>query len=161
MTTGGCFVADVVGLGKSYVGAGIVKHFERTEHARPLIISPKALIDMWERYNEIYQLNAQVVPMSQLLAHEDRGVDLLADVQYRDRDFVLIDESHNFRHHTSQRYQELQRFLSTGRKVCLLTATPRNSRSKDIYNQIRLFHRDETTNLPYRSARPKGVLRPR
>jgi hypothetical protein len=32
---GGTFVADVVGLGKSYIGAAIVKHFERTDHARP------------------------------------------------------------------------------------------------------------------------------
>lgn len=31
---GGGFVADVVGLGKSYIGAAIVKHFERTDHAR-------------------------------------------------------------------------------------------------------------------------------
>ena len=40
---GGCFVSDVVGLGKSYIGAAIVKHFERTEQARPLIICPKSL----------------------------------------------------------------------------------------------------------------------
>ena len=39
-TYNGCFVADVVGLGKSYIGAAIVKHFERTERARPLIICP-------------------------------------------------------------------------------------------------------------------------
>ncbi|MGB7296757.1 MAG: phospholipase D-like domain-containing protein, partial [Candidatus Aminicenantales bacterium] len=35
---GGAFVADVVGLGKSYIGAAVVKHFERTDHARPLIV---------------------------------------------------------------------------------------------------------------------------
>ena len=40
---GGCFVSDVVGLGKSYIGAGIIKHFDRTEHIRPLIICPKPL----------------------------------------------------------------------------------------------------------------------
>ena len=147
---GGCFVADVVGLGKSYIGAGIVKHFERTEHARPLIICPKPLEDMWERYNEIYHLNARVLPMSQLMSDPNYGVNLLEDVKYRDRNFVLIDESHNFRHHTSQRYEELQRFLGAGggRKVCLLTATPRNSRATDIYNQIKLFHQDDITNLP-------------
>lgn len=145
---GGCFVADVVGLGKSYIGAAIVKHFERTEHARPLIICPKPLEDMWVRYNETYQLNAQVLPMSRLQADPERGVNLLEDVRYRDRDLVLVDESHNFRHHSSQRYEELQRFLSTGRKVCLLTATPRNSRALDIYHQIKLFHPEEKTYLP-------------
>ena len=43
---GGAFVADVVGLGKSYIGAAIVKHFERTDHARALILCPAALTDM-------------------------------------------------------------------------------------------------------------------
>lgn len=145
---GGCFVADVVGLGKSYIGAAIIKHFERTEHARPLIICPKTLEDMWIRYNETYHLNANVLSMSLLQSDPERGVNLLEDVRYRDRDFVLVDESHNFRHHSSQRYEELQRFISTGRKVCLLTATPRNSRALDLYHQIKLFHQEERTDLP-------------
>ena len=145
---GGCFVADVVGLGKSYVGSGIVKHFERTEHCRPLIICPKTLEDMWVGYNETYHLNAQVLPMSMLQADADRGVDLLNDVRYRDRDFVLIDESHNFRQHTSQRYEALSGFLGRGQEVCLLTATPRNTRAMDVYYQTKLFHPEDTTDLP-------------
>ena len=60
---GGGFVADVVGLGKSFIGAAIVKHFERTDHARPLIICPAPLVEMWERYNEVYQLNARVLSL--------------------------------------------------------------------------------------------------
>lgn len=145
---GGCFVADVVGLGKSFIGAGIVKHFERTMHARPLIICPKTLEEMWIRYNEVYHLNANILPMSMLQEDPDRGVNLFDDVRYRDRDLVLIDESHNFRHHTSQRYEVLQGFLSTGRQVCLLTATPRNSRALDLYNQMKLFHQEDRTALP-------------
>src|SRR5579875_1765772 len=94
---GGVFVADVVGLGKSYIGAAIVKHFERTEHGRPLIICPAPLIDMWERANEVYQLNARVVSMGYLRADDDGAFNfLLKDMRYRDRDFVLVDESHNF-----------------------------------------------------------------
>ena len=54
----GCFVADVVGLGKSYIGAAIVKHFVRHDQARPLIICPATLVPMWEHYNEAYQLDA-------------------------------------------------------------------------------------------------------
>jgi len=60
---GGAFVADVVGLGKGYIGAAIVKHFERTDHARSLIVCPAPLTEMWERYNEVYQLNARVLSM--------------------------------------------------------------------------------------------------
>lgn len=96
---GGAFVADVVGLGKSYIGAAIVKHFERTDHARPLIVCPATLVDMWERYNEVYQLNARVLSMGYLREGDNGTANLLLDdVKFRDRDFVLVDESHNFRY---------------------------------------------------------------
>ena len=146
---GGAFVSDVVGLGKSYIGAAIVKHFERTDHLRPLIICPAPLREMWERYNEVYQLNARVLSMGYLREDETNGVArLLNDVLYRDRDFVLIDESHNLRHPDSQRYKLVQTFLSTGRRCCFLTATPRNKTAWDVYHQIKLFHQDDRTDLP-------------
>jgi superfamily II DNA or RNA helicase len=146
---GGCFVADVVGLGKSYIGAAIIKHFERTERRRALIICPKSLEEMWRTYNQDYELNAEVLPMSMLI-EGDRGADLLNDVHYRDRNFILIDESHNFRNTETQRYRELQSYVSADpeRKVCLLTATPRNSHARDILSQIRLFHPDDQTTMP-------------
>ncbi len=145
---GGCFAADVVGLGKSYIGAAVVKHFERTEHARPLIICPRSLVEMWERYNEVYQLNARVLSMGFLRERDDGLNLLLEDVRYRDRDFVLVDESHNFRYSNRQRYQLLQGFLATGRKCLFLTATPRNKSALDVYYQIKLFHPDDQTDLP-------------
>ncbi|MBC8074781.1 MAG: helicase, partial [Chloroflexales bacterium] len=141
-------MADVVGLGKSYIGAAIVKHFERVERARPLIICPKPLVGMWERYNEVYQLNAHVLPMS-LLRTGDDGDPLLDDVRYKDRDFVLLDESHNFRNPDSQRYRVLQQYLTNGGRRCvLLTATPRTRNAWDIYHQLRLFHAGDTTTIP-------------
>ena len=144
----GCFVADVVGLGKSYIGAAIVKHFERTERARPLIICPKPLLSMWERYNEVYQLNAHVLAMS-MLRDDEEGVSLLmSDVRYKDRDFVLVDESHNFRNPDSQRYRVLQQYLEQGRRCVLLTATPRTRDAWDIYHQLRLFHPGDVTSMP-------------
>ena len=105
---------------------------------------------MWEDYNETFQLNARVLPMSLLRSNEDHGgTNILDDIKYKDRDFVLIDESHNFRHQTSQRYEILQDYLAKGgKKVCLLTATPRNKDAKDVYNQIKLFHQDDITHLP-------------
>ena len=146
---GGAFVSDVVGLGKSYIGAAIVKHFERTDHARPLIICPAPLVDMWERYNEVYQLNARVLSMGFLREDEQDGVTrLLNDIKFKDRDFVLVDESHNLRHPDTQRYKVVQTFLSTGRRCCFLTATPRNKSAWDVYHQIKLFHQDDRTDLP-------------
>jgi hypothetical protein len=144
---GGAFVADVVGLGKSYIGAAIVKHFERTDHARPLIICPAPLKEMWERYDEVYQLNARVLS-SGFLTESNGGNILLDNTLYKDRDFLLIDESHNFRHPDTQRYKVLEAFLATGKPVCLLTATPRNKSAWDVYNQIKLFHQQDLTDLP-------------
>lgn len=144
----GCFVADVVGLGKSYIGSAVVKHFERTEGVRPLIICPAGLVKMWDRYNEIYQLNARVLSQGLLLEPDDGTNFLLEDIEYRDRDFILVDESHNFRHSNTQRYRLLQGFLNTGRRCVFLTATPRNKSLWDVYNQIKLFHPSERTDLP-------------
>lgn len=145
---GGGFVADVVGLGKSYIGAAIVKHFERTEHARTLILCPAPLVDMWERYNEVYQLNAQVLSMGYLRENNGAPNFLLDNFKYKDRNFVLIDESHNLRHPDTQRYKVVQAFLASGRRCCFLTATPRNKSAWDIYTQIKLFHQDDKTDLP-------------
>ncbi len=147
---GGAFVADVVGLGKSYIGSAIIKHFERTEHARSLIICPPALVDMWERYNELYQLNARVLSMGYLKEGENGSYTfLLDDVKYKDRNFVLIDESHNLRHQDTQRYKVVQNFLAiAGKRCCFLTGTPRNKSAWDLYYQIKLFHQDDKTDLP-------------
>ena len=146
---GGAFVADVVGMGKSYIGAAIVKHFERTDHVRPLIICPAPLVDMWERYNETYELNARVLSMGLLREDDEEGLNrLLKDPKYRDRDFLLLDESHNFRYPDTQRYQVLQQYLSTGRHCCFLTATPRNKSAWDVFYQLKLFHQDDKTDLP-------------
>src|SRR3989442_10421888 len=81
---GGAFVADVVGLGKSYIGAAVVKHFERTVHAPSLILCPAPLTDMWERYKEVYQLNAPVLSMGMLRQEDNRAVKILGDVLFKD-----------------------------------------------------------------------------
>ncbi|MBN1935849.1 MAG: helicase [Anaerolineae bacterium] len=147
---GGCFVSDVVGLGKSYIGAAIIKHFERHDRARSLIVCPAPLVDMWEHYNEAYQLNARVLSLGMLREDERNGPEwMIHDERYRYRDFVLVDESHNFRNTESQRYKVLESYLNFGDRRCVfLTATPRNKSVWDIYNQLKLFHQDEITTLP-------------
>ena len=147
----GAFVADVVGLGKSFIGAAIVKYFERTDHARPLILCPAALTDMWESYNETYQLNARVLSIGYLFEKSyGNGNLLLDDIKFKDRDFVLIDESHNFRYTGTQRYKLVQEYMAAdpSRRCCLLTATPRNKSAWDVYSQIKLFHQDDKTEMP-------------
>ena len=141
----------MVGLGKSYIGAAIIKHFQRYEHARPLILCPASLLEMWEHYNEVYQLDARVVSINLLRVNDDDPIanQLLDDERYRDRDFILVDESHNFRNQGTQRYRILQQYLTSLNKKCvLLTATPYNRSIWDIYQQIKLFHLSDATQIP-------------
>lgn len=147
----GAFVSDVVGLGKSYIGAAIVKHFERHDRTRALILCPQSLVRMWEHYNEAYQLNARVLSIGMLREDADRPDYniLMDDERFADRDFILIDESHNFRNVDNQRYKLLESYLQIGERRCvLLTATPRNRAIWDIYNQLKLFHSGDRTRLP-------------
>jgi superfamily II DNA or RNA helicase len=147
---GGAFVSDVVGLGKSYIGAAIVKRMEQKERARTLIICPPPLMKMWEDYNEKYHLNARVLSMGMLKRDKEHDLRaLLEDEKYKHRDFVLVDESHHLRNYGTQRYKVLQEYLAAGdRRCCFLTATPRNKSALDIYHQIKLFHQTDITNLP-------------
>src|SRR5271157_4261815 len=73
---------------------------------------------------------------------------LLDDDLYRYRDFVLVDESHNFRNSDTQRYRILQQYIAAGKRCCFLTATPRNKSCWDVFNQLKLFHQEDTTDLP-------------
>ena len=156
---GGAFVSDVVGLGKSYIGAAIVKYFQQVENARPLIFCPPALIPMWEGYNEAHHLNARIVSSGKLSGDEENARDLLFQ-HYESRDFILVDESHNFRNPGTQRYRILQDFLTIrNKKSCFLTATPRNKSAWDIYHQFKLFHPDDNTNLPLEPAHLREYFR--
>ncbi len=156
---GGAFVSDVVGLGKSYIGSAIVKYFEQVENARPLILCPPALIEMWEHYNELHYLNAQIVSSGILSNNPENARQLLFE-NYQNRDFILIDESHNFRNQRTQRYAILQEFLTRGeKKCCLLTATPRNKSAWDIYHQFKLFHPDDETHLPIEPSNLRTYFR--
>ncbi|MDP9378754.1 MAG: phospholipase D-like domain-containing protein [Chloroflexota bacterium] len=154
---GGCFIGDVVGLGKTYIGAELVRQLQFNEPpgSHPLIICPAGLKPMWEVTSERFGLGAAVVSMSAITppptvgfdeetgeyldeVPQGQGIDLLA--QYPNRGVVLVDEVHNFRHEATRRYRALSNYLwSSEHKVVLLSATPQNLGPADIYHQVRLF----------------------
>ena len=154
---GGCFIGDVVGLGKTYVGAELVRQlqFNEPRGRHPLIVCPAGLVPMWEVINERFGLGAEVVSMSAIVPppaaqfDEERGeyvdqplagagVNLLE--RYPNRGVVLVDEVHNFRHEATRRYAALTSYLWNGEhKVVLLSATPQNLGPADVYHQLRLF----------------------
>ncbi len=142
---GGVIIGDVVGLGKTFIGTALLKYLELQGY-RPLIICPPHLIEMWEKFCSQYEVNAKILSRGKL-SRED--FELYQDYKFRDRDLVLIDESHHFRNSNSRQYENLHTFMSArDAKGILLTATPFSNSAEDIKNQIMLFHSSPETTIP-------------
>ena len=151
---GGVMIGDVVGLGKTMMATALARMFEDDLGYETLIICPKNLEPMWERYRTEYGLRGMVVPISQV----SRKLPGLK--RYR---LVLIDESHNLRNREGRRYKAIADYIrSCDAKVILLTATPYNKTKTDLSSQLRLFI-DEKANIgirPERHMRKHGISEP-
>lgn len=134
----GVFIADSVGLGKTWIGKKLLEHYGYFQRSSCLVIAPAQLKEMWEDELRSIHVAAQVVSM------ESMGRQDFEPRQHYDVEFVLLDESHNFRN-SNKRYTALSRIMSAGRrkKAILLTATPINNSVFDLYNQIMLFARGD------------------
>ncbi len=148
---GGVMIGDVVGLGKTMMATALARMFEDDLGYETLIICPKNLEPMWERYRTEYGLRGMVLPVSQVTKK-------LPDLKrYR---LVLIDESHNLRNREGRRYKAIADYIkSCDAKVILLTATPYNKTKHDLSAQLRLFI-DERANIgirPERHMRKYGI----
>ena len=144
---GGVMIGDVVGLGKTIMATALARMFEDDLGYETLIICPKNLEPMWERYRTEYGLRGMVLPVSQVTKK-------LPDLKrYR---LVLIDESHNLRNREGRRYKAIADYIkSCDAKVILLTATPYNKTKADLSSQLRLFI-DEKANI---GIRPEHHMR--
>jgi superfamily II DNA/RNA helicase len=141
----GVFISDVVGLGKTFIAAALLKWLKVRERQRALIICPKPLVKTWrERFVDRYDLGAEVLSLGKLSQSDFDW----SPEPFQNKQIVLLDESHNLRHSDSLRYDRLYQFLhGLGIPVILLTATPRNSRARDILNQIKLFNGEDKIDL--------------
>lgn len=131
----GVIIGDVVGLGKTIIACALARIFEDDFYLETLIICPKNITGMWEKYVHKYQLRAKVMPISVVQSE-------LPDLRrYR---IVIIDESHNLRNREGKRYRAIREYINiNSSKVILLTATPYNKSYNDLSNQLRLFIDDE------------------
>ena len=161
---GGCYVGDVVGLGKTFIGAELLRQLRISypHDGPPLILCPAGLKPMWEAFNERFALGAEVISHSMIAAPPDpeydeetgryvdsappeQGINLVQ--QFPNRGPVLVDEAHNFRN-VNQRSRGLRNYLEHGdHKVVLLSATPQNLGPMDIYRQLTLFLDDTDHGL--------------
>ncbi len=155
----GVMVADSVGLGKTWIGKKLLEDTAYHRRQKALVVCPASLREMWRA-----ELREAAIP-AQILSQEMMGRDAFELQPHRDVDVILIDESHNFRNHLTNRYQTLQRLIAANggrgrdgerKKVILLTATPINNTIFDLYNQLMLFAQDDRT---YFSAAGIGDLR--
>ncbi len=127
----GVIIGDVVGLGKTIVGCALARIFEDDFYLETLIICPKNITKMWEKYVHKYQLRAKVLSISQVQS------ELPEMRRYR---IVIIDESHNLRNRDGKRYRAIKEYIQiNASKVIFLTATPYNKTYTDLSNQLRLF----------------------
>ncbi|MGB7533717.1 MAG: helicase-related protein [Halobacteriota archaeon] len=133
----GVFICDVVGLGKTFIGAALLSQLGK----RAVVICPPRIKNMWDKFGERFKIDIKTVSHGAL----NKGVfDEDSELwKWRDREVVLIDESHYFRNSDTKRYYEMHPFLA-GKKVILVTATPQNTSIWNIYNQIRLFNQEGT-----------------
>lgn len=138
---GGVFISDVVGLGKTYVGAMLANQLD----GGTLVIAPPALIDKnnpgsWFNVFEdfgVRQSNCESLgKLDQLIR---RGTE-----KYKN---VIIDEAHRFRTETTESYEKLAQ-ICRGKRVILVTATPYNNSPKDILSQIKLFQKVRKSTIP-------------
>jgi len=141
---GGVLLADVVGLGKTMMAAAVAKTFQEDDRSSTLIICPPKLKDMWTSYRKRYGLHAEVMSLGKV-------ADELPDMPAHRT--LIIDESHNLRNRSGQRYRAIKEYIDAHvPRVLLLTATPYNKEYTDLSNQLRLFI-DEDQDLGVRPNR--------
>lgn len=163
----GCILADSVGLGKTYTALAVIKYYE-SRNKSVLLLCPKKLNDNWITYrsnllnNPIAKdrLRYDVLYHTDLSRESGSSNGLPLDrINWGNYDFVVIDESHNFRNggqisgdddQRENRYLKLMnKVIRTGvrTKVLMLSATPVNNRFNDLKNQLQLAYEGEADKI--------------
>lgn len=137
---GGVFLADVVGLGKTYMAALLANQLP----GRNLVIASPALLNKdnpnsWPNVFSDFKIAADFESIGKLEKIIERGTE-----KY---DNIIIDEAHKFRNENNTSYENLS-IICRGKKVILVTATPLNNSPLDILAQIKLFQKAKNSTIP-------------
>lgn len=159
----GVMVCDGVGLGKSYIALALIEQFCR-EGRNVLLIAPKNIMaSSWEGYLSDYLARYRQpfgsiyeVAMTELgfdpdpdapATHASEEKRELVQRLFERADAVVIDESHNFRSTSTDRYKNLHKIVEACRNkrkdVVLLTATPINTAYRDMSTQLTLVTQEK------------------
>ena len=165
---GGFLLGDVVGLGKTIVGVLVLKYYldmaeDEGRARKALIIVPPAIKSSWEKtiaqFDEAHEDKIEPFvdyvttgSISKLVEgeedfDEDTG-DFETPLKKDIYGLILIDESHNFRNSSTQKYEMLNDLIEEINLKAgyypymgLLSATIQNNSPEDLRNQIYLFQR--------------------
>ena len=138
---GGAFLADVVGLGKTYMSALLAQHLNEP----CLVIAPPHLLDehnpgSWPNVFRDFGVRGYLCEsLGKLGSLIDRDLQKFST--------VFIDESHRFRTEDTQSYEILAQ-ICRGKRVVLVSATPLNNTPQDILSQIKLFQPGKNSTIP-------------
>ena len=137
---GGVFISDVVGLGKTYITAQLMKQLD----GQTLVIAPPALLDSdnpgsWESVFSNFGVLARYRSVGKLDAILDQGVE-----RYNN---IIIDEAHRFRNDETSSHEKLMQ-ICRGKRVILVTATPYHNKPNDILSLLRLFQNVRQSTIP-------------
>ncbi len=136
----GVILADVVGLGKTYMAAMLARQLGQ----RGLVIAPPHLLDpdnpgSWRSVFSEFGVRADFESVGKLDRVLKRGTD-----RYK---YVIIDEAHRFRTQETLGYEKLAQ-ICHNKDVVLVTATPYNNRPKDILALLKLFQPGRRSAIP-------------
>jgi len=141
---GGVILADTVGLGKSFIAARLILDFHK-EGKTFLLIVPPNTIDQWIDYLSIFGIPAEkdknIISMYKI---SQANFSCEENINYN---LIVIDESHNFRNPTSNRWRNfMDRIKNPNADYILLTATPINNKFGDLFAQVRMFENERFKN---------------
>ena len=137
---GGVFISDVVGLGKTYITALLMKQLD----GQTLVIAPPALLDSanpgsWKSVFLDFGISVNPESVGKLDAILDQGVE-----RYKN---IIIDEAHRFRNDETSSHEKLMQ-ICRGKRVILVTATPYHNKPNDILSLLRLFQNAKKSTIP-------------
>ena len=120
----GALLADDVGLGKTFVALAVASRY-----ARPLVVAPAALRDVWRGASARAGVEVAVISMERLSR---------SSFEAPPRDFVIVDEAHHARNPATKRHAALARLVA-GADTLLLSATPVHNSRDDLAALLSLF----------------------
>jgi len=132
----GVFLADVVGLGKTYISALLAQQLPGGK----LIICPPILKDYWE--DTFFKFG-----ISKFRVESIGKLDRVLKEGIEKYDYVFIDEAHRFRNEYTYGFEKLHQ-ICFGKKIILVSATPLNNTFQDIYSQLKLFQVPKKSTIP-------------